>query len=103
MIEDRNDYDQNDWEQPAPDIEDRLVGEFLGMFPTTEEFLNTAYDWEDERVNSPVIAHELLSHKEISIIVFLAESLQERISKLMSDLPGPVPFDEDYLDPEDDL
>ena len=91
--------DQNEWEQFVPDIEEKLVGEFLAMYPAVEEFLNTAHEWEDERVNDPETAHEKLSHKEISVMVFLAESLQERISKLMSDPPDLPGYEEDDIDP----
>jgi len=82
-----------------PDIEERLIGDFLAIYPAVEEFLDTAYEWEDERVNDPIITHEKLSHKDVSIIVFLAESLQERISKLMSNPPDLPGYEEDDIDP----
>jgi hypothetical protein len=82
-----------------PDIEERLIGDFLAIYPAVEEFLDTAYEWEDERVNDPEIAHEKLSHKDISVIVFLAESIRERISKLMSDPPDLPGYDEEDIDP----
>ena len=97
MFEDQNNSNPNEWEKPIPDVEERLVGDFLAMYPAIEEFVNTAYEWEDERVNNPEIMNEKLSHKGISIIVFLAESLKERISKLMSDLPNPSSYDQDDM------
>ncbi len=99
MFEDPNDPDPTERDQPVPDIEDQLVGDFLGMYPALEEFLSTAYDWEDKRVNDPVIAYEELSHKDISVIVFLAESLKERISKLMFDPSDLSSSDEAGIDP----
>ncbi len=88
MNDDRDDYDPNELEHSMLDIEDRLVGDFLCLYPMIEVFLNTAYDWEDERVNNHQISYERLSHKDISITIFLAESLKQRISHLMSDPLG---------------